>query len=326
MADMIAIGSLAMTLSRRDKALAEVRNILKDTKRLCNEANCRAVAAGNAPLREDLFKWIDFFQRLENFMLHAESIDIPQRREILSLAVRMRNAYTAIHHDDLRDLINPTPHNQHRAEEQLAASATPEAALFSSAAPVQDPRSEVQRPTAVPETVLPLSKEPGEPHQSESSIADARQRLAATVAAFESLAQASTARDSTRSELASNSALPSYEHLATATTVPRPRAPVPAPPIYSEFAVIDVEVGPMEWDSDTAGQMRALFDLMPVPYTGNRHITAGASDARGYVLVQFPSANDALEFQNNWNRQPAEGYESVMLKLAVPAVTDITEV
>ncbi|KAJ7434649.1 hypothetical protein B0H11DRAFT_2116987 [Mycena galericulata] len=325
MADMIAIvPRLAATLLRRDKALAEVRNILKDTKRLCNEANCRAVAAGNAPLRED-FKCIDFFQRLEYLMLHAESMDIAERREILSLAVRMRNAYTAMRHDDLRDLINPTPHNQHRAEEQ-AASAIPEAALSSSAAPVQDPQREEQRPTAVPETVLPLSKEPGEPHESESSIADARQRLAATVAAFESLAQASTARDSTRSEPASNNALPSYEHLATATTVPRPRAPAPAPPIYSEFAVIDVEVGPMEWDSDTAGQMRALFDLMPVPYTGNRHITAGASDARGYVLVQFPSANDALEFQNNWNRQPAAGYESVMLKLAVPAVTDITEV
>ncbi|KAF8157428.1 hypothetical protein K438DRAFT_1777236 [Mycena galopus ATCC 62051] len=96
----------------------------------------------------------------------------------------------------------------------------------------------------------------------------------------------------------------------------RPTAPPPAPPIYA----VELEVGPMNWADDTAGQVRRLFDLMSQPYTGNPYITAGPSDERGFVKVQFSTLDDGLHFQNCWNAEPPAAYSSVTVEMVVPDV------
>lgn len=83
--------------------------------------------------------------------------------------------------------------------------------------------------------------------------------------------------------------------------------------------------GPLVWEEDIAGQVRALFDMMPHPYTGDRHITASTTEKPHIVLIQFRNADDALNFQNGWNSDPPAGYECVKVLLS-PDYTPEAEV
>ncbi|KAJ7140691.1 hypothetical protein C8R44DRAFT_974505 [Mycena epipterygia] len=47
------------------------------------------------------------------------------------------------------------------------------------------------------------------------------------------------------------------------TTTNIPSAPQPAPPLYDELEAVGLLLGPLVWDKDIAGQVRALFDIMP---------------------------------------------------------------
>ncbi|KAJ7734196.1 hypothetical protein DFH07DRAFT_1065308 [Mycena maculata] len=101
-----------------------------------------------------------------------------------------------------------------------------------------------------------------------------------------------------------------------ASFVAIPSAPPPAPPLYDELEVVSIVFGPLVWGEDIAGQVRALFDRMPRPYTGNRHITARTTEKPHMVLVQFSTADDALAFQNGWNSEHVKGYECVKALLS----------
>ncbi|KAJ6573392.1 hypothetical protein DFH09DRAFT_1362056 [Mycena vulgaris] len=95
-----------------------------------------------------------------------------------------------------------------------------------------------------------------------------------------------------------------------------PTAPRPAPPRYEEVDAVSLVLGPLVWGEDIAGQVRALFPLMPQGYTGDYRITATAADEPNMALMQFPTAEDALAFQNSWNAEPPEEYKLVRVSMA----------
>ncbi|KAJ7892595.1 hypothetical protein B0H13DRAFT_2340050 [Mycena leptocephala] len=99
-------------------------------------------------------------------------------------------------------------------------------------------------------------------------------------------------------------------------TISIPLAPAPAPPLYHEFEAVSLVLGLLVWGEDVAGQVRALFDMMPHQYTGDRHIAARLSDQPNMALVQFPTAEDALTFQNGWNTDPPTRYRYVKALLS----------
>ncbi|KAF7359667.1 hypothetical protein MVEN_00690800 [Mycena venus] len=96
---------------------------------------------------------------------------------------------------------------------------------------------------------------------------------------------------------------PSHEEFAE---IALPLAPAAAPPLYEELEAV-----------------RALFDLMPRRYTGDRHITARMAGQPNMALVEFPSADDALAFQNNWNAKPPVGFKCVKALLARDYTLDL---
>lgn len=104
-----------------------------------------------------------------------------------------------------------------------------------------------------------------------------------------------------------------------------PRAPPPAPPLYDELEAVSLVFGPLIWGEEIASQVRALFDMMPRPYTGNRHITARTTENPHIVLIQFASADDALAFQNGWNSETPAGYECAKALLSPDYTPDSDE-
>jgi hypothetical protein len=99
-------------------------------------------------------------------------------------------------------------------------------------------------------------------------------------------------------------------------------APAAAPPLYDELETVSLTLGSLVWDEDIAGQVRALFDLMPRQYTGDRHVTARMSDQPHIALVLFPITEDALLFRNNWNGDPPVEFESVKALLAADPTSE----
>ncbi|KAJ7648522.1 hypothetical protein B0H17DRAFT_1215574 [Mycena rosella] len=119
---------------------------------------------------------------------------------------------------------------------------------------------------------------------------------------------------------------PSEEAAAT-TVIPIPHAPPPAPPLYEELEAVSLLFGSMIWGENIAGQVHALFDLMPQPYAQDkrRQIAVRTTDVPHMVMVQFPNADDALAFQNGWNEGPPEEYTSVRASLVEPPTMDLVE-
>ncbi|KAJ7093516.1 hypothetical protein C8R44DRAFT_815247, partial [Mycena epipterygia] len=98
-------------------------------------------------------------------------------------------------------------------------------------------------------------------------------------------------------------------------------------PAYEESLTVGLTLGPSECGDDVPGLIGALLDTMPRHSVNGdqQQIVVGRRDENGMVVVQFPSADRALAFENHWNAQPPPGYEDVPAFLQAVPVPEYSE-
>ncbi|KAJ7705563.1 hypothetical protein B0H17DRAFT_1193222 [Mycena rosella] len=94
-----------------------------------------------------------------------------------------------------------------------------------------------------------------------------------------------------------------------------------APPAVSAHQNTAVEIGPMQWDKDISGQVRALIGRMARGSTidadavKSLHAKRFAKNNR-FITVFFPTNIAAIQFVNGWAAAPAPGFERVSVSFA----------
>ncbi|KAJ7730548.1 hypothetical protein B0H16DRAFT_1733706 [Mycena metata] len=93
-----------------------------------------------------------------------------------------------------------------------------------------------------------------------------------------------------------------------------PDAPAPIPVHYSA----GVEIGPIRWGEDIAGQVRGLIARMPRGKTiddeGVKRLYAKPFPKNDkFVTVVFPDNITAIQFVNAWQAAPPTGYEKTFI-------------
>ncbi|KAJ6603971.1 hypothetical protein B0H10DRAFT_2229491 [Mycena sp. CBHHK59/15] len=94
-----------------------------------------------------------------------------------------------------------------------------------------------------------------------------------------------------------------------------------APPAISAHQNTAVEIGPMQWDKDISGQVRALIGRMA---RGNTIDTDAVKTLHAkrfpknnrFITVFFPTSIAAIQFVNGWAAAPAPGFERVSVSFA----------
>jgi hypothetical protein len=75
-----------------------------------------------------------------------------------------------------------------------------------------------------------------------------------------------------------------------------------------------LSIGPMRWGADLEGEIRALMDLLPTVYTGDKRTVAKRMQRKGFVAATFPSEGDAQKFWSSWKTTPPRGFEEVLVE------------